>query len=795
MRTGVYHRLDMSPVPVMTRAALGGWLLSVAACQPLPPPSAEKPAVPTPVAPGPTPTEPASQFLEHAEQVVVGHGHACARVTNGAVYCWGENSQGQLGNRSWDDSAVPVRVAGVDQATAIVGGMMHTCALLRSGRVMCWGGSLLEGAGDGSARDRMQPAVVADLEDAVELAAIDQATCARRRDASVVCWGRNLARRPYGPGPERYDLPRAVEGLRDVHQLAAGDLHLCAIQGAKRALVCLGLDHGIGDPGRYDDPLVVQRSPWTDVDALATGSGVTCFQRGGEKVWRCWGRNEHGQIDPARSQSTIDPADATAVAGSERIESFTLGWEGGCSIDRDGMPSCWTAAGPGPGERIEGIGPVRSIASISMAEQSHGCAADREGAVHCWGHGGDGALGDGGTTDRASPVRVVAPTSTEPVALRAPPLPSGRVFTADEIAAGYDETCARRKGEVWCWGDWHGRTVDDPRRTRTRPERIEGLPAKAVEVAAGFGYMCARMAGGQVWCWGANDRGQLGDGTRERRLTPVMVAGLADATALALSHDRGCALRANHHVACWSGDAPLADLPLPAERRGRIAEVALGEGHLCVRLRGGEVRCQGSNATGQLGNGEGGCVPDPDDVGCSGPRSHCKPREICARSDAFVPVVGMRDAKRLALGGGTSCALRSGGRVSCWGNGYQGRLGIGEPVASIVELATELPGLVDVEALSSNNSHTCAVLAEGRVSCWGQNVWGELGDRTTQPRYTPSAVFGLGEVTQVSAGMSHTCALRSDRSVWCWGKNDRGILGVGITEDISRLSTPHPVRS
>lgn len=760
---------------------LGGGLLVAAACQPSLPPTNERATTPAPV----PPVAPEVGFLEGAEQVVVGHGHGCARVASGAVYCWGDNSQGQLGNGSWDDSAVPVRVAGVEQATAIVGGMMHTCALLASGRVMCWGGSLLEGAGDGSMRDRTQPVWVPDLDDAVELASTDQTTCARRRDATVACWGRNLARRPHGPGPETDDLPRVVDGLRDVQRIAAGDLHLCAIQGAERALVCLGLDHGIGAPGRYDDPVVVQRSPWTDVDALVTGSGSTCFQRGGEQGWRCWGRSEHGPLDPA---------DAAVVAGSERIQALSLGGEGGCSIDQDGTPSCWTGAGLGPGKRIEGIGPTRSIAVASMGEGSHGCAVDHQRAVFCWGRGGAGALGNGGTTHPPAAARVRAPASTDPVALRAGPPPAGQVLTADEIAAGYDETCARRGGEVWCWGERHGRTMDDPQRTRTRPERIDGLPEEAVELAAGFGTMCARMASGQVWCWGANDRGQLGDGTRERRLAPVVVEGLRDATSLALSSERGCALRATHQVACWSGDAPLADLPTPAAWRGRIAEVALGEGHLCVRLRDGEVLCQGANDTGQLGNGEGGCAPDPTDVGCSGPRSRCLAREICARSDTFVAVVGLHDARGLALAGGTSCALRSGGHVSCWGNGYQGRLGIGEPVASIVTRATELPGLVDVASLDSYGSHTCAVLADGHLLCWGQNVWGELGDRTKQPRHAPSAVFGLDQVAQVSAGMSHTCALRSDRTVWCWGSNDRGILGVGIDEDISRLSRPYPVR-
>lgn len=763
-------------------AFLGG-LLATIACQPSsPPPPSEVPAMSS-VAPPAEPAQPASDALEtylsRALQVTVGHSHACALVAGGAVYCWGESSQGQLGRGTWDDSFVPVRVAGVEAATAIAGGAMHTCALLSSGEVMCWGGSdLLGGAGDGSVRERTQPAPVTDLEGVVELAATDFTTCARRSDGAVLCWGKNLGRRPHGPGPDVHHLPVAIEAFRGAHRIAAGGLHVCAVHGADRELSCVGLDHGIDQPGLYNDPLPPVASGWRGVEALTTGGGATCFRRAGEARWTCWG----GEVRAAA---------AAPVAGSERMQTLSLFGEGGCSIDATGALACWSTAGFGPGARIEGVGPVRSVAGYPAGAMSHFCAVDRQGAVRCWGENPGGALGDGTTTARPLPVRVSGPKSTAPAPLRTRPAPTGRLFVADEIAAGYDETCARDGAEIWCWGERHGLPLHDAGRRRLRPEKVTGLPAPPVEIAAGFGFMCARLATGEVWCWGENDRGQLGDGTRRHSVTPVAVKGVRDAESLALSYGLGCVLRSDNRVACWNDERGAVDLAGLAPWRGRIAELAVS-GHICVRLRSAEVLCQGGNDRGQLGNGEGGCEDDPADP-CA-PRTRCKPRQICKKSDAFVPVIGLKDATALALGAGHSCAVRRGGRVSCWGDGSQGRLGLGEPVATITTAPRELSDLTEVTALVAGGSSTCAVRSDGQAVCWGQNVWGELGERTKQNRFSPTPVHTLTDAVELSAGQSHTCARRRDRTVWCWGKNDAGILGVGVDEDLSRLSVPHVVR-
>ena len=142
---------------------------------------------------------------------------------------------------------------------------------------------------------------------------------------------------------------------------------------------------------------------------------------------------------------------------------------------------------------------------------------------------------------------------------------------------------------------------------------------------------------------------------------------------------------------------------------------------------------------------------------------------------------GAGAATRIADGFSHTCAMVDGGQVKCWGGNVYGELGDGSTEGRWVpELVAGLSG---VTALAAGDSHTCALVAGGQVKCWGRNWAGQLGDGTNTNRWTPVAVAGLSGVTALAAGGHHTCAVVAGGQVKCWGSNSEGQLGDGTDTD------------
>jgi alpha-tubulin suppressor-like RCC1 family protein len=91
------------------------------------------------------------------------------------------------------------------------------------------------------------------------------------------------------------------------------------------------------------------------------------------------------------------------------------------------------------------------------------------------------------------------------------------------------------------------------------------------------------------------------------------------------------------------------------------------------------------------------------------------------------------------------------------------------------------PRSVSITQLAAGFRHTCALLSDGTVRCWGNNDDGQLGDGTTTDRPRPAVVARLSNVTAITAGQDHTCALRANFDLLCWGRNQFGQLGDATT--------------
>src|SRR5204863_5952321 len=129
------------------------------------------------------------------------------------------------------------------------------------------------------------------------------------------------------------------------------------------------------------------------------------------------------------------------------------------------------------------------------------------------------------------------------------------------------------------------------------------------------------------------------------------------------------------------------------------------------------------------------------------------------RTKPGVSVSGLSNAVAITAGTRHSCALLADGSVRCWGGNAFGQLGDGTKSNSSVP--TKVPGVGSITArdVAAGIAHTCIVRANSTVACWGDNGFGQLGDGTTTQQLKPIVVPNLSNVVSIAAGMFHTCAL------------------------------------
>ena len=146
-------------------------------------------------------------------------------------------------------------------------------------------------------------------------------------------------------------------------------------------------------------------------------------------------------------------------------------------------------------------------------------------------------------------------------------------------------------------------------------------------------------------------------------------------------------------------------------------------------------------------------------------------------------------ATQIATGFAHTCELISDGTVTCWGYGGDGQLGAGNNNSSNIPVAVTGGALANktVAQIATGGAHTCALISDGTVTCWGWGADGQLGTGNNNNSNVPVAVTGGAlankTVTQIDTGYAHTCALISDGTVTCWGWGGDGQLGTGNNND------------
>jgi hypothetical protein len=333
-----------------------------------------------------------------ATTISVGDDFACTLTGTGAVVCWGDDSEGELGNDAGGGAAfVPVQTFGFGSGALSVsaGAEDSTCAVTAGGSVMCWGvdneGQL--GNGTTSSKPSLVPVQVTGLTSGVtQVSAGAYSACAVTAGGGVMCWGEGGAGQLGNGSSTTSSVPVQVVGLTSgVASVTVGQSFACA---------------------------------------LTTGGGVMC-----------WGENPSGELGNNTTTPSNVPVQVTGLTSG--VTAVSAGAALACAIETGGAVVCWGSGiygGLGNGTNDVGLVPgqvtglTSGVTSVS-AGNFNACAVTAGGSVMCWGYNGYGGLGDNSVTNSNLPVQVMGLTSG-----------------ATAVSAGGAMTCAVVSCGVQCWG-------------------------------------------------------------------------------------------------------------------------------------------------------------------------------------------------------------------------------------------------------------------------------------------------------------------------------------------------------
>ncbi len=347
-----------------------------------------------------------------------GRNHTCGLDSSGAAWCWGLDDHGQVGDGDdrlgsdyggQDSEFAPVQVSGGHIFTTLAAGQSQTCGLDDSGAAWCWGADSNGQVGDGDdgQGDEYAPVPVAGGHTFAALTAGSVHTCGLDTSGAAWCWGRDnwgqLGDGDDGQGDEYAPVP--VAGGHTFAALTAGSVHTCGIDAAGAAW-CWGWDRrgqvGDGDDGQGDKFAPVPVAGGHTFADLTAGGLHTCGIDPSGAGW-CWGAGNYGQVGDG-DDGQGDEFAPVQVAGGHSYTTLSAGYEHSCGLDTSGAAWCWGRDSAGQvgdgddGQRDESA-PVpvagRHAFAALTAGSYHTCGIDPSGAGWCWGAGNYGQLGDG----------------------------------------------------------------------------------------------------------------------------------------------------------------------------------------------------------------------------------------------------------------------------------------------------------------------------------------------------------------------------------------------------------------
>ncbi|MDZ4263272.1 MAG: hypothetical protein U1B30_13190 [Pseudomonadota bacterium] len=622
-----------------------------------------------------------------------GNNHSCAIRLDKSLWCWGDNSNDQLGHNSAKQTS-PSQVDNSKQWLSVSASDQFTCALKEDQSLWCWGKNDKSQFGNGATTKATTPLLISSGWKAM---ATGQAHgCAIKTDNTLWCWGDNSYGQ-IGNGttinqPTPFQVTTA--SITTWSAVTTGHQHSCAIALSDKSLWCWGNNETgqLGINSTAHQPRPVKISHTTGWFKAAAGESHTCaIDAAG--ISHCWGFNNYGQVGNGFS---TDIKLARLFDSSINWRNIASGYNHSCGLKGSVAPyTLWCGGVNGYGQ--VGTGSTSSQATLVQLRANksgtliadweslstganHSCAIAITGASHplfCWGDNSRGQLGDNATLSNVP--QHWWPNSSSQVVV-------GVVDDWGMVATGANNSCGIKAGnELWCWGDNSGGQIGNgsiglPTDPPFLPTRISGswLTVAVGGAESGGGHVCAIKSDGTLWCWGKNDKSQLGNGSSSNLTTPTKIGSATSWVSLKAGEQHTCGLRNDNSLWCWGDNsrgqtgAPqvTTSIPNPADpanptsvtafpttvtsptkeaKNNRWLDVDLGSNFTCGISDVRHLWCWGDNLYRQLTS----AIPE---------------------SNTFVPtdIQNSTEWQQLALGQRHGCAIREDANTLnrytyCWG--------------------------------------------------------------------------------------------------------------------------------
>lgn len=515
--------------------------------------------------------------------------------------------------------------------------------------------------------------------------------------------------------------------------------------------------YSFGDDSSYQLGMRIGNSP--EPMALVSLQNVRAIAAGGESgyalkrdgtVW-AWGDNTYGQLG---NGSNLPSRQAVQVQGLSGIIQIAAGESYAMALGANGKVYTWgknTEGQLGRGNTTNSNIPVSVSLNLHVmsiaAGSKHAIAITDTGSAYAWGKGESYQLGNNDSSNKTTPVQIMGITTAKTAA--ASETSSFLVLQNGRIAACGTNVCGSL-GLGMC--EWE---------IMETPDVIDNLE-NITQVYAGKWHVFAVSADGKIYTWGDNEEGALGNAGADAQKGPAKIPNLTNVKDVAVGACHSLALKENGTVWGWGnsthgqiGSSGTYDTYIPVQIVGlsNVSKIATGQVHSLALKTDGTVWSWGGNNFGQLGNGE------------------------TTSSSTPIQVLGLSDIVEVAAGGYFSLARKSDGTVYAWGDNISGQLGIGTTTSQ--STPQQVAGLTNITKITAGFDFALAYDVVGeKIYAWGENANGQLGDGTTQDKTSPTSVFSTGTCETISAGTSHSIFITSNDHTFGAGSNAQGQLGL-----------------